>query len=292
VGAADVPGLEAALDAGVSAASGTGSRPQENIGGAGPVSAEPASIEVFGLKITPLTVDQLIQLIADSVTAGRRHVIANQNLHGAYLHFRDTAFRDLHARAAVHIDGMPIVWLARLAGHRLTSAHRLTYLDLMRSVLATAAARRWNVFYLGGEPTVLELGLQRLRRSYPALIIGGHHGFFDQHPASNESLAVVAQINAVRPNLLVIGMGMPRQEHWLLHHLDRLDVNCVLLAGAYLDYVAGRQATPPRWLGPIGLEWLYRLLADPRRLWRRYLLEPWVVLWYLARQGLRRLVGW
>ena len=126
--------------------------------------AEPASIDVFGLKITPLTVEQLIELIADSVAAGRRRVIANQNLHGAYIYFRDSAFRDLHAQAAVHVDGMPIVWLARLAGHRLTSAHRLTYLDLMRSVLATAAARRWTLFYLGGESTVLELGLQRLRK--------------------------------------------------------------------------------------------------------------------------------
>jgi len=256
------------------------------------MSAEPASIDVFGLKITPLTVEQLIELIAGSVAAGRRRVIANQNLHGAYLYFRDAAFRDLHAQAAVHVDGMPIVWLARLAGHRLTSAHRLTYLDLMRSVLATAAAQRWTLFYLGGESTVLELGLPRLRQAYPALTIAGHHGFFDQRGSSNESLAVVAQINAMRPNLLVIGMGMPRQEHWLLDHLERLDVNCVLLAGAYLDYVAGRQATPPRWLGPIGLEWLYRLLADPRRLWRRYLLEPWVVLWYLARQSLCRLVRW
>jgi N-acetylglucosaminyldiphosphoundecaprenol N-acetyl-beta-D-mannosaminyltransferase len=279
--------LEAALDVGVSAAPRAGSRQRGSDREEGPGLAETASIDVFGLKITPLTVEQLVRLIADQIAAGLRCVIANQNLHGAYLYFRDAAFRDLHARAFVHIDGMPIVWLARLAGYPLTRAHRLTYLDLMRSLLAAAAARRWTLFYLGGEPMVLELGLERLRQAHPGLIVAGHHGFFDQRPASSESLAVVARINAARPNLLVIGMGMPRQEHWLLDHVERLDANCILLAGAYLDYIAGRQATPPRWLGPIGLEWLYRLLADPRRLWRRYLLEPWVLLWYLSRHRLR-----
>ena len=245
--------------------------------------ANPATIDVFGLKITPLTRDELIALVAREITAGRRSAIANQNLHGAYLYFRDAEFRALHTSAYVHIDGMPIVCLARIAGFRLTRAHRLTYLDLMGPVFAAATAHGWTLFYLGGEPEVLRVGLSRLREAHPGLIIEGHHGFFDRRPHSPESEAVLARINAVGPNILVIGMGMPWQEHWLRVNLDRLAVNCVLLAGAYLDYIADRRAAPPRWLGPLGLEWLHRLAADPRRLWRRYLVEPWVLLWYLLR---------
>jgi N-acetylglucosaminyldiphosphoundecaprenol N-acetyl-beta-D-mannosaminyltransferase len=267
--------LEAALAAGMSLA-------------AREARAGPAAIDVFGLRITPLTERELIDLLAHEIAAGRRSVIAHQNLHGAYLYFHDTAFRALHARAYVHIDGMPIVWLARLAGFPLTRAHRLTYLDLMGPVLAAAAGHGWTMFYLGAEPEVLRLGLPRLRQAHPGLVIDGHHGFFDQRPRSPECEAVVARINAVRPNILVIGMGMPRQEHWLLANLDCLAVNCVLLSGAYLDYIAGRQARPPRRLGPLGLEWLHRLASDPRRLWRRYLIEPWVLAWYLMRHQFSR----
>jgi N-acetylglucosaminyldiphosphoundecaprenol N-acetyl-beta-D-mannosaminyltransferase len=245
--------------------------------------ADPAAIDIFGLRITPLTRDELIALLAREIAAGRRSVIAHQNLHGAYLYFRDAEFRALQTSAYVHIDGMPIVLLARLAGYRLTRAHRLTYLDLMGPVLAAATAHAWTLFWLGSEPEVLRIGLPRLREAHPGLIIDGQHGFFDQRPHSPESEAVLARINTARPNILLIGMGMPRQERWLRANLDRLAVNCVLLVGGYLDYITDRQAAPPRWLGPLGLEWLHRLAADPRRLWWRYLVEPWVLLWYLLQ---------
>jgi N-acetylglucosaminyldiphosphoundecaprenol N-acetyl-beta-D-mannosaminyltransferase len=247
------------------------------------IMADPVAIDIFGIRVTPLTQDELIELVAGEISAHRRSVIANQNLHGAYLYFRDADFRALHTSAYVHIDGMSIVWLARLAGIRLTRAHRLAYLDMMGPLLARAAAHGWRLFYLGGAPEVLRVGLLRLREAHPGLIIEGQHGFFDQTPRSPESEAVLERINALRPNILVIGMGMPLQEHWLQANLDRLAVNCVLLAGAYLDYVAGRQSAAPRWLGPLGLEWLYRLAANPGRLWRRYLIEPWVLAWYLLR---------
>ncbi|MFO1056296.1 MAG: WecB/TagA/CpsF family glycosyltransferase [Dongiaceae bacterium] len=249
---------------------------------------EPASLDVFGLKVTPMTADELIALLAERVGSTARFIVANQNLHGAYLFFSDGGFRALHQRALVHIDGMPIVWLARLAGARVDRAHRLTYIDLMPPVLRTAAARGWRVFYLGSEPDVLTAGLERLRTLYPGLVVAGAHGYFDQRPTSADNRRIVAEINAARPNLLVIGMGMPRQEHWLGDNIDGLAVDSVLLAGAYLDYVAGRQATPPRWLGPLGLEWLHRLASDPRRLWARYLVEPWFVLFHIACHRWRR----
>jgi N-acetylglucosaminyldiphosphoundecaprenol N-acetyl-beta-D-mannosaminyltransferase len=89
---------------------------------------------------------------------------------------------------------------------------------------------------------------------------------------------VLEEINRIRPQLLLIGMGMPRQEHWVYDNLEHLAANAIVLSGACFDYIAGAIPTPPRWMGQIGLEWLYRLATEPRRLWRRYLLEPWALL--------------
>jgi N-acetylglucosaminyldiphosphoundecaprenol N-acetyl-beta-D-mannosaminyltransferase len=248
----------------------------------------PRTLDVFGLKVTPLTRDEIIGVAASHIATAGRCVIANQNLHAAYLFFRDPLLRELHERSYVHADGMPIVWLARLAGHRLTSAHRVTYLDLMGPLLAEAARSGWRLYYLGGSAEVVGRGLAALREQHPGLVIEGHHGFFDQQPRSPETETVVAEINRFRPDILVVGMGMPRQEHWVLANIDRLATHAVLLAGAYLDYQAGAQPVPPRWLGPLGLEWLHRLVAHPRRLWRRYLVEPWLVLWSMALHCARR----
>jgi N-acetylglucosaminyldiphosphoundecaprenol N-acetyl-beta-D-mannosaminyltransferase len=114
-----------------------------------------------------------------------------------------------------------------------------------------------------------------------------HHGFFDTTPGSMESVAVLEAIRAFRPHILLVCMGMPRQEYWIQDNWERIHANAVLPMGAALDYWAGVIPTPPRWMGRMGLEWLCRLLSEPRRLWRRYLVEPWALLVPLAAALLR-----
>lgn len=99
------------------------------------------------------------------------------------------------------------------------------------------------------------------------------HGYFDLSSVEANQ-QIIAEINAWQTDLLLVGMGMPRQEHWVLDHRSELQAWCILPVGAALDYVAGAIPTPPRFMSRIGLEWLARLVAEPRRLWRRYLLEP------------------
>jgi N-acetylglucosaminyldiphosphoundecaprenol N-acetyl-beta-D-mannosaminyltransferase len=98
---------------------------------------------------------------------------------------------------------------------------------------------------------------------------------------------VIVDINAYAPHILMVGMGMPRQELWILENRHDLRVNVIMPSGAIMDYIAGALPTPPRWLGPLGLEWCYRLLAEPARLSRRYMLEPWFVLGKMAGQYLK-----
>jgi N-acetylglucosaminyldiphosphoundecaprenol N-acetyl-beta-D-mannosaminyltransferase len=111
------------------------------------------------------------------------------------------------------------------------------------------------------------------------------HGYFDPAGEANES--VLEEIRRFAPEVVMIGMGMPRQEQWIADNINSLGSAVVLPCGAAIDYVAGEIPTPPRWAGRWGLEWLYRLLAEPGRLWKRYLVEPWFVLLLIGRHWLR-----
>ena len=230
-------------------------------------------------RIDALTIPELNARIAQSIGRGDQVIVANHNLHSLYLYHHDRKMRDYYARAGyVHVDGMSLILLGKLLGLPLGREHRVTYVDWLDPLMAEAARRGWRVFYLGSEPEVAERGAKILRERFPGLRIAVYHGYFDARPESGENRAVVEEINAYGSDLLMVGMGMPRQEHWVVDNLDRLHTNVILNSGAAMDYVAGAVSTPPRWAGRVGLEWLFRLLAEPRRLWRRYLVEPWFVL--------------
>jgi N-acetylglucosaminyldiphosphoundecaprenol N-acetyl-beta-D-mannosaminyltransferase len=245
----------------------------------------PARCKLLGLEIDPLTLPELHDVISQAVAEGRRWVIANHNLHSVYLFQRDSKFREFYARAKLaHIDGMSLVFLARLLGHPLSRDQRVTFVDLIRPFAARAERCGWRVFFLGSRPGVGEKAAAILKGECPGLDIETHHGYFDNRPDSAENTEVVSLINSFRPHVLIVGMGMPRQEHWILDNMDRLKTNAVLSGGACMDYVAGEVPTPPRWMGRVGLEWLYRLFSEPCRLWRRYLVEPFFICRLLIKE--------
>ena len=195
-----------------------------------------------------------------------------------------------------HIDGMSLVVLGRLFGLPFRREHRTGYMDFLPLLAEKAAEREWRIFYLGSKPGVAEKAARILRNRYTGLQIHTHHGHFNAEPGGPENQAVLAQIKAYAPDVLMVGMGMPRQEVWVLENQKEINARAVFCCGALMDYVAVEIPTPARWIGRLGFEWLYRLLSEPDRLWRRYLLEPWSVmerltLLYLTRTYLRSHAG-
>ncbi|NEP17591.1 MAG: WecB/TagA/CpsF family glycosyltransferase [Leptolyngbya sp. SIO4C1] len=252
------------------------------------MSAE--SYALFETWVNALTVSDLNALLRETIAARACKIIANHNLHSLYVYHHDRKMRDFYAKAAhIHVDGMAMVILGKFLGLPLKREHRVTYADWIYSIMDEANQHRWRVFYLGSKPGVADRGAERLRQQYPSLQIETAHGYFDAQPNSADSQQIVEAINQYRPHILLVGMSMPRQEHWILDNLDRLQANVVLPSGAAIDYVAGCVPTPPRWAGKWGLEWLFRLVAEPRRLWQRYLVEPWFILKLLFLQYLKRL---
>ena len=241
------------------------------------------SYSLLGIWVNALTISDLNALIAEAVEKGERWVIANHNLNSLRLYHEDPKMREFYARSDyIHVDGMPLILLGRLLKLPLRREHRVTYADWIYPLMAEAAQQGWRVFYLGSKPGVAQQGAEILSEKYAGLEIATADGYFDARPDSADNQAILEMINSYQPQVLMVGMGMPRQEHWLVDNLDRLRVNAILPAGAAMDYVAGAVPTPPRWAGRWGLEWLFRLISEPKRLWRRYLVDPWFVLKLLA----------
>jgi N-acetylglucosaminyldiphosphoundecaprenol N-acetyl-beta-D-mannosaminyltransferase len=237
------------------------------------------SYSLLGIQVNGLTIPELNSLIAEAVERHQKWIIANHNQHSLYCYYHDPKMQAFYTKADyVHVDGMALVFLGKLLGLPLRREHRVTYADWVWPLIAEAAQRGWRVFYLGSKPGVAEQGASILREKFTGLQIATAHGYFDVCPDSQENRAILAKINAYQPNVLMVGMSMPRQEHWILDNLEHINTNAILTSGACLDYVAGAIPTPPRWMGRFGLEWLYRLLSEPKRLWKRYLLEPWFIL--------------
>ena len=244
----------------------------------------------FGLSLHPLSSPKLMAVVEQGILESRKWIITNHNLHSVYLFHRHQKLREFYKNAHwTFIDGMPLIGLGRFYGHALAREQRVTLADWIHPLMETAARKRWRVFNLGSPDGVAEKGAAVLRQLYPGLQIEVSHGYFDAKQDSAENEAVLQRINAYQPDLLMVGMGMPRQEFWTQDNFERLNARVILASnGAAIDYIAGLVPTPPRWTGRLGLEWAFRLASEPRRLFRRYLVEPWYLLMLLMMDFVRK----
>lgn len=240
-------------------------------------------IRLLGQTMDLVKPEEVLHFISGRVRRGLGGIVANHNAHSLYLLRKDPAFRDFYRRAdLVEIDSTPLLMWARLTGRKKSrSFHRCTYLDWRAPFWRLVAAGGWRVFYLGGASGVADRAAASIARQFPGVTIGVRDGYFDMADEAARA-EVVAEIRRFRPQVLLVGMGMPRQEAWIADNYDALDPCVVLPVGAAFDYEAGVQDAAPRWMGRLGVEWLFRLVSDPRRLFKRYCVEPWSLLHVLA----------
>jgi N-acetylglucosaminyldiphosphoundecaprenol N-acetyl-beta-D-mannosaminyltransferase len=223
------------------------------------------------VPVSLLSVDELHAAIMEIVRAGRHEMILNVNAHAMNLAYELPWFRTLLERAPiVFCDGAGVMLALRLFSADRVPA-RITYADWTWQLATLCAREGYRVFLLGGEDGVAAAAARKLVERTPGLTIAGtHHGFFAKQGAENA--AVVDQINARSPHVVIVGFGMPLQERWIADNLAALDANVVLAGGAVFDYISGNTRRGPRVLVDHGGEWLARLVIEPRRLWRRYLI--------------------
>ncbi|MGR3274686.1 WecB/TagA/CpsF family glycosyltransferase [Acaryochloris marina NIES-2412] len=233
-------------------------------------------ISLLERRITFMTTSRIVDVIDDACLRKNKIVVSNYNVHGFNLSMQLPWLYRFHQKADyVHCDGMGILKTANFLGLDLSDNYHTSYTSLMPKVLDLANQKGYSVFFLGSKPHILETALHNLRLNYSNASFFGHHGYFlSDDPAENalNQQKVLASINEVKPNILVMGMGMPLQEQWVDKNKEHLNVNAIMLGGAIIDRLAGEVPDCPQLLTKMGLEWIFRLVREPKRLMGRYVI--------------------
>jgi N-acetylglucosaminyldiphosphoundecaprenol N-acetyl-beta-D-mannosaminyltransferase len=248
-------------------------------------------MQILGVGIDAYPLDDLLARIDEILRGEQRAVIGYVNAHALNLAYKDARFRHfLNAAEIVFCDGFGVRIAAWLLGYPMPP--RYTPPDWIKQLAQICAQRSYSMYFVGAQPGVAEKAAILLRETYPGLnICGVQHGYFDKSPYSTENARVVAEINRLVPQILVVGLGMPAQEYWIEDHWAELKVNIALPVGAMFDYISGEMQRAPRWMTDHGLEWLGRLMIEPRRLWRRYLLGNPRFIYLILREFILEKVG-
>ena len=234
-------------------------------------------VEVLGVPVDASTLREAADRILTLVESRRGGFICVRDVHGVILCQDDPELLDIHRRAAmVTTDGMPLVKAVQRAGHR--EATRVYGPDLMLEVCGRRVGELRHFLY-GSTPDVLE-GLSRsLERRFPGLHVIGTHSPPFRSLTDDESAEERALIRATRPDVVWVGLSTPKQERWMAANVDHLDGAVLVGVGAAFDFHAGRKRQAPSWMQRSGLEWLFRMLSEPRRLGPRYLIVVPRFLW-------------
>lgn len=247
---------------------------------------EPGSrrVDVLGVQVSALDMDEALRFFDDHIRRREPSYVCITGVHGVMESQRDPALRAIHNRAGlVTPDGMPLVWLSRRAGHR--HVERVYGPDLMLALCERSVAAGYRHFLYGGAEGVPERLADRLRGRFPGLRIVGTYSPPFRELTEEEDRAVVERIEASGADVVWVGLSTPKQERWMAAHTDRL--RAVLVGvGAAFDFHAGLKKQAPRWMQRSGLEWLYRMLSEPRRLGPRYLVNNPRFVWLLLRHRL------
>ncbi len=246
-------------------------------------------VNILGIGVSAVNMAQALERIADHIARRDPTYVVVCPVYTIVLSQRNPALRTAVNRAGlVTPDGMPLVFLSRRMG--CTHVRRVYGPELVTAVSGMAAERGYSCFFYGGAPGVADDLARVMAWRFPALKIAGTYSPPFRESSAEEDEAVIQAINEAGPDIIWVGLGSPKQELWMARHRDRLTAPVLAGVGAAFDFLTGRVPQAPRWMQRIALEWLFRLLTEPRRLWRRYLIGNPLFLYYLFLQltGLRR----
>ena len=241
-------------------------------------------ISMMGCLIDNLSMEETLQRVDGFIRAGTPHQHVVVNVDKLVKASRSPELRRIiNECALINADGMPVVWAARLLGRPLKE--RVAGIDLFESLMARAAVRRWRVFLLGAREEVVARVRAIYEVRYPGLTIAGHrNGYW----SAAEEEGVARQIADSRADLLFVAISSPKKEQFLGTYQARMRVPFAMGVGGTFDVAAGLVKRAPRWMQRAGLEWFYRFLQEPRRMFRRYFIDDMAFLWLFLKEAVRR----
>ena len=249
------------------------------------VSPAPPTVDILGVQVTATTMDRTLAVIEEWIARRQPGYVCVSGMHGVMECQHDARLLAIHnAAGLVTTDGMSLVWICKLKGQQ--TVERVYGPDLMLALCERSVARGYRHFFYGATPEVLAALTDRLLTRYPGLTIAGTYAPPYRPLTPEEDADFRGRIAEARPDIIWVGLSTPKQERWMAEQVGRLDVPALIGVGAAFDFHAGTKRQAPRWMQRNGLEWLFRLLSEPRRLGRRYLVNIPAFAWCLATDAL------
>jgi N-acetylglucosaminyldiphosphoundecaprenol N-acetyl-beta-D-mannosaminyltransferase len=244
-------------------------------------------VNILGVGVTPVNLDQTVGILEKWQAEGRREYVLCTSVHGLVEAQGDPEIKSALNRSGLTTeDGMPLVWWCQRSGY--SSAGRVSGTDLLLAMGERATQTGHRHYFYGGSPRVVEQLASRLKQRFPGLTIAGYRSPPFRSLTPEEDAADIQAINETRPDYVWVGLGMPKQDKWIVQHVGKIEAAALLGVGAAFDFVAGTKPRAPLWMQRSGLEWLFRLVSEPRRLAQRYLVYNSI---FVVR-ALQQLVGW
>ena len=243
----------------------------------------PDRVNILGVGVSAITMTDALAQFDEWIATGANQYVCVTGVHGVMESHRDPALRDIHNRAGlVTPDGMPLVWISRLRGYR--QVERVYGPDLMLACCEASVTKRYRHFFYGGAEGVPERLAERLQERFPGLQVADRWSPPYRELTAAEERDMIDRINAANPDIVWVGLSTPKQERWMARYVGRLSAPVLIGVGAAFDFLAGLKRQAPRWMQRASLEWLFRLATEPRRLWRRYLINNPRFVWRFLLQ--------
>lgn len=226
-------------------------------------------LEILGVGIDKVNSQQALEKIGEFIASGQSHQIVTANAEIIYQASKNEKMRNVINNAQmVTADGSGVVWASRQLGEPLEQ--RVTGIDLVNSICEQSAKDKWKIYILGSAPGVAATAAVNIRDKFPGCnIVGTHHGYFN----AKEEKQILAELKQLKPDVLFVALGAPKQEYWIADHLADLGIPVGMGIGGSMDVLSGNVKRAPEWMQKMSLEWLYRLLIQPAR-FKRVLALP------------------
>ncbi|MDD5005695.1 MAG: WecB/TagA/CpsF family glycosyltransferase [Candidatus Omnitrophica bacterium] len=249
------------------------------------------SFKVLDVKLDALEIVEVIKEIEQWINhpnpqAGKYICVTNVN--SVVEAQKDPYLKQIANESDLSVcDGMPLVWLGRLKGLELKK--RVYGLNLMKNTLELSQKKGYANYFYGSSEKVLNNMINKIKKEYPNLKITGYFSPPFRDLSKTEKQAITENINSLKPDIIWVGLGYPKQEKWMYEFRDHIRCPVLIGVGAAFDFFSGNKKQAPVWMQNTGLEWLFRLLQEPKRLWRRYLINNTMFIILLIKQGLTHL---
>ena len=247
-------------------------------------------MDILGVKVTITNLASACETISGWVHSRQKTYVCVAPVSTIVDCQRDMQYKEIVNNAGMTTpDGMPLVWLGKIRGEKVIE--RTYGPDLMLRLCQVSQEKGYRHYFYGGSPETIQLLSRRLKDQFPKLNIVGSYSPPFRDIRGQESEDVLKHIDSTNPDILWVGLGSPKQDYWMHQHRSRLNVPVMIGIGAAFDFLAGTKRQAPAWMRRCGLEWFFRFLCEPRRLWRRYLIGNTQFIYLLIKETFKNRIS-